>query len=90
MRNFFAVTLMIAVTATCPLGARADNPGEPSILDWLTTSLLKRFPRANKDNVILDVGARTISFVLPDARMICHIDMYWEGRVNFSDCQEKS
>jgi hypothetical protein len=88
MRNFFTtVALVAALIITWSLGARAD---EPSIMDWLATSLLKRFPQANKDDVILDVGARTISFVLPDARMICHVDMYWDGRVNFGDCKAKS
>jgi hypothetical protein len=88
MRNFFmTVALVAALLATWSLGARADEPSEPSVIDWLATSLLKRFPQAKKDDVCLDVGARTISFVVPDARMICHIDMYWDGRVNFSDCK---
>ena len=89
MRNFFmTVVLVAALLATWSLGARADEPSEPSVMDWLATSLLKRFPQAKKDDVIL--SARTISFAVPDARMICHIDMYWDGRVNFSDCDVKS
>ena len=91
MRNLFVtVDSVAALLTTWSLAARADKPSEPSVLDWLATSLLKRFPQANKDDVILDVSARTISFVLPNARMVCHIDMYWDGRVNFSDCQVES
>jgi hypothetical protein len=89
MRNFLMTGALVAALLTTS-SARADEPSEPSIMDWLTTSLLKKFPQANKDGVILDVSARTISFVLPDARMICQIDMYWDGRVNFSNCQVKS
>jgi len=88
MRNFFlTAALVTALVTTWLLGARADEPSEPSVMDWLATSLLKKFPQANKDNVMLDLGARTISFALPDARMVCRIDMYWDGRVNFSDCK---
>ena len=91
MRNLFIiVALVAALLTTWSLGARADEPSEPSVMDWLATSLLKRFPQAKKDDVILDVSARTISFVLPNARLVCHIDMYWDGRVNFSDCDVKS
>jgi len=94
MRNFFLTAALVPALFTIwLLGARADEPSEPSepsVMDWLATSLLKRFPQANKDDVILDVGARTISFVLPDARMTCHIDMYWDGGVRFSDCKPKS
>jgi len=89
MRNFFmTVALVAALLTVWSLGAGADEPSEPSVMDWLATSLLRKFPQANKDDVILNVGARTISFALPDARMVCRIDMYWDGRVNFSDCQK--
>jgi hypothetical protein len=88
MRNSLSTVALVAALLTVwSLGARAEEPSEPSVMDWLATSLLKRFPQANKDTVILDVGARTISFALPDARMVCRIDMYWDGRVNFSDCK---
>ena len=88
MRNFLnTVALVAALLTVCSLGARANEPSEPSVMDWLATSLLKKFPQANKNDVILDVGARTISFALPDARMVCRIDMYWDGRVDFSDCK---
>jgi hypothetical protein len=91
MQNFFmTAALVAALPATWSLAARADEPSERSIMDWLETSLLKRFPQTKKDDMILDVGARTISFVLPDTRMTCHIDMYWDGGVRFSDCKPKS
>ena len=89
-RREFIAALLAALLATWSLGARADEPSEPSVLDWLATSLLKQFPQANKDDVMLDLSARTISFTLHNARMVCHIDMYWDGRMNFSDCNAKS
>jgi hypothetical protein len=91
MRNFFLTAALVPALFTAwSLGARADEPTEPSVMDWLATTLLKHYPQADKNNVVVDVGARTISFVLPDAQMVCHIDMYWDGRVNFSDCKSKS
>jgi hypothetical protein len=51
MRNFFlAATLVSALFATWSLGVRAEEPSEPSVMDWLATSLLEHFPQANKDN----------------------------------------
>jgi hypothetical protein len=90
MRNFFiTVALVAALLIARSLGARANEPSEPSVIDWLATSLLKQYPQANTNDVMLDVNARTISFALPNASMVCHIDMYWDGRVHFSDCHGK-
>ena len=56
MRNFFLTAALVPALLTAwSLGARADEPTEPSVMDWLATTLLKHYPQADKKNVMVDV-----------------------------------